>query len=266
MKNDFFPIFPEMLAEFGMTVECGVYAMIGRYSMNNGQGLFLSSEKIAAKLHCSRRAVCAALAMLSADTDEAGEPQQPYAIAEKRVTEKGGSLPTVYKINPQHPLASIWESSAEPEQEEDTPSVQNLHTPVCNNCTPPVQNLHTPRAKSSQPTIKENLIEIIQERGKERSVKSAAPPTPEEVKLYFSEIGCTENPQTFHDYYTARSWQGIRDWKAAARAWMQRGQRQQPTPRTPQRSHTEPEQLGHIDIAAIQAKLDAGGIYEAPKR
>lgn len=49
-------------------------------------------------------------------------------------------------------------------------------------------------------------------------------PTPEEVVLYFQELGSDEGQQ-FYDYYAAAGWKRkgnvtIKDWKAAARNWV----------------------------------------------
>lgn len=88
-------------------------------------------------------------------------------------------------------------------------------------------------------------------RERERSGEAAAPPTLDEVSKYFNEIGCSESASVFVDYYTARSWKGIHDWKAAARAWMQRGQRRPDAP-APQRSAPQSVRSSSIDLSQIR--------------
>jgi len=52
------------------------------------------------------------------------------------------------------------------------------------------------------------------------------PPTVEEVDRYCQERHNNINPQLFVDYYTARGWKSIKDWKAVVRAWENREKRE----------------------------------------
>lgn len=52
------------------------------------------------------------------------------------------------------------------------------------------------------------------------------PPTVEEVDKYCQERHNNINPQLFVDYYTARGWKNIIDWKSVIRAWENRERRE----------------------------------------
>lgn len=59
----------------------------------------------------------------------------------------------------------------------------------------------------------------------ERNVgQLARAPTIEEIKRYCSEQGIKTDEQHFFDYYSARDWASIADWKAALRNWAARDQ------------------------------------------
>ena len=49
-----------------------------------------------------------------------------------------------------------------------------------------------------------------------------APPTRTDVRTYITENKFAIDPTRFYEYYSARSWKGITDWKAAVRAWVAR--------------------------------------------
>ena len=76
--------------------------------------------------------------------------------------------------------------------------------------------------------IRDKRLEITDyrlesEREKERNAPSRfIPPTVEEVYLYCEERHTGIDAQRFVDYYTARGWKGIKDWKAQIRVWENR--------------------------------------------
>lgn len=57
-------------------------------------------------------------------------------------------------------------------------------------------------------------------------------PTADELRVYFDEIGLSEDPQRFIDFYESKGWKvgktPMSDWKAAARTWLQRRKAEQP--------------------------------------
>ena len=69
--------------------------------------------------------------------------------------------------------------------------------------------------------IRDKSIEC--EREKERDTHSRfMPPTVEEVYLYCEGRHNGIDAQRFVDYYTARGWKNVRDWKAQIRVWENR--------------------------------------------
>ena len=69
--------------------------------------------------------------------------------------------------------------------------------------------------------IRDKSIEC--EREKERNTRTRfMPPTVEEVYLYCEGRHNGIDAQRFVDYYTARGWKGIKDWKAQIRVWENR--------------------------------------------
>ena len=69
--------------------------------------------------------------------------------------------------------------------------------------------------------IRDKSIEC--EREKERDTHSRfMPPTVEEVYLYCEERHNGIDAQRFVDYYTARGWKNVRDWRAQIRVWENR--------------------------------------------
>ena len=69
--------------------------------------------------------------------------------------------------------------------------------------------------------IRDKSIEC--ERKKKRDTHSRfMPPTVEEVYLYCEERHNGIDAQRFVDYYTARGWKNVRDWKAQIRVWENR--------------------------------------------
>ena len=69
--------------------------------------------------------------------------------------------------------------------------------------------------------IRDKSIEC--EREKERDTHSRfMPPTVEEVYLYCEERHNGIDAQRFVDYYTARGWKNVIDWKAQIRVWENR--------------------------------------------
>ena len=72
--------------------------------------------------------------------------------------------------------------------------------------------------------IRDKRLEIrdksIERESKERNTHSLfEPPTVEEVYQYCSDRHNGIDAQRFVDYYTARGWKGIKDWKATIRTW-----------------------------------------------
>lgn len=66
-------------------------------------------------------------------------------------------------------------------------------------------------------------LEIRERENKERNTHSHfVPPTVEEVYLYCEERHNGIDPQRFVDYYSARGWKYITDWKAQIRVWESR--------------------------------------------
>lgn len=78
----------------------------------------------------------------------------------------------------------------------------------------------TVRRNRSEFKIKKLPIGSKESAGKPR-------PSPETIKDYFLTIGGTDtDAKSFYDYYTANGWRTgrntIKDWRAAARNWMNR--------------------------------------------
>lgn len=69
---------------------------------------------------------------------------------------------------------------------------------------------------------KEIEIETELERESNKSHARFEIPTVEEVYLYCEERHNGIDAQRFVDYYTARGWKGIKDWKAQIRVWENR--------------------------------------------
>lgn len=66
-------------------------------------------------------------------------------------------------------------------------------------------------------------LEIRERENKERNTHSHfMPPTVEEVYLYCEERHNGIDPQRFVDYYSARGWKYVVDWKAQIRVWESR--------------------------------------------
>ena len=89
------------------------------------------------------------------------------------------------------------------------------------NVTPVTDNV-TNRHESIE--IRDKSIEIrdyIKRESKERknTLTHFVPPTVEEVYLYCEERHNGINPQRFVDYYSARGWKGIKDWKSLISVW-----------------------------------------------
>ena len=95
------------------------------------------------------------------------------------------------------------------------------------------------RAKNQQsedivPTMSDKSIEIrykrleIRDKNKEREYRERntpphfIPPTVEEVYLYCEQRHNGIDAQRFVDYYTAKGWKNITDWKAQIRVWESR--------------------------------------------
>lgn len=75
--------------------------------------------------------------------------------------------------------------------------------------------------RKSKSKSKRKSIEIdIKRESKERETHSLfAPPTVEEVYYYCEERHNGIDAQRFVDYYTARGWKNVTDWKAQVRVW-----------------------------------------------
>ena len=97
--------------------------------------------------------------------------------------------------------------------ERDATSQENV-TPVTDNVTNSHESIE----------IRDKSIEIrdyIKRESKERknTLTHFVPPTVEEVYLYCEERHNGINPQRFVDYYSARGWKGIKDWKSLISVW-----------------------------------------------
>ena len=97
--------------------------------------------------------------------------------------------------------------------ERDGTSQGNV-TPVTDNVTNSHESIE----------IRDKSIEIrdyIKRESKERknTLTHFVPPTVEEVYLYCEERHNGINPQRFVDYYSARGWKGIKDWKSLISVW-----------------------------------------------
>ena len=105
-----------------------------------------------------------------------------------------------------------------------TKSEQNVQT-----CEQNVQENEQERTfRDESIEIRDKRLEITDyrlesEREKERNTPSHfIPPTVEEVYLYCEQRHNGIDAQRFVDYYTARGWKGIKDWKAQIRVWENR--------------------------------------------
>ncbi len=66
---------------------------------------------------------------------------------------------------------------------------------------------------------------LSKERVKEKvATQHFSAPTLEEVQVYAKSISATADAELFFDYYQARDWKGIKDWKASFRVWEKREQ------------------------------------------
>jgi hypothetical protein len=68
--------------------------------------------------------------------------------------------------------------------------------------------------------------EVKKERSKEYSTYKKIPPSIDDVKTYFSTIGCSgEDAESFYDYYETRGWKvgrsnsQMKNWESACRNW-----------------------------------------------
>lgn len=60
------------------------------------------------------------------------------------------------------------------------------------------------------------------DKEKENKSNKFTPPTVDEVSTYCKERNNNVDPNRFVDWYTARGWKGIKDWKACVRTWERR--------------------------------------------
>ena len=60
---------------------------------------------------------------------------------------------------------------------------------------------------------------IVSQRESNALVRTNPHPTLEEVKFFFSNERLLSNPDIFFNYYEAKNWKNIDDWKAKAREW-----------------------------------------------
>lgn len=65
-------------------------------------------------------------------------------------------------------------------------------------------------------------LELGKDRDSDKSTRKFTPPTLEEVKTYCTERNNGIDPQRFIDWYQARGWKNIKDWKACVRTWESR--------------------------------------------
>ena len=70
---------------------------------------------------------------------------------------------------------------------------------------------------------REKEEEIIRESKERKPQKRFTAPTHAEVRAYCQERNKGINADRFFEYYEARAWEGIRDWKSAVRAWETNG-------------------------------------------
>lgn len=72
----------------------------------------------------------------------------------------------------------------------------------------------------------------VKNEKKKRERAQFTPPDPRDVREYFIELGDEDESTRFYDYYTANGWMvgrnKMKDWKAAARNWINRKQQQRP--------------------------------------
>ena len=93
-------------------------------------------------------------------------------------------------------------------------------------------NTKETRRKQEGHTIDKN-DKNVQEGKKKRERVQFKPPEPWDVAEYFAELGAADGESTrFYDYYTANGWMvgrnKMKDWRAAARNWINRDQQQRP--------------------------------------
>ena len=77
-------------------------------------------------------------------------------------------------------------------------------------------------SKSNYQTQEERKVKeskVYKERERKRTSASPIPPTKEQVKEYARSEGMIINPVRFFEYYSARKWKGVFDWKGKMREW-----------------------------------------------
>ncbi len=80
------------------------------------------------------------------------------------------------------------------------------------------------RSTNDQPLYKELKNDKNDKNVRRGSIAAFAPPSPDQVRDYFFEIGINgQEFEKFHDYYTGNGWKvgrnQMKDWKAACRNW-----------------------------------------------
>ena len=101
--------------------------------------------------------------------------------------------------------------------ERDGTSQENV-TSVTENVTEQHESIEI---RDKRLEIRDKSIEC--EREKERNTPSRfIPPTVEEVYLYCEQRHNGIDAQRFVDYYTAKGWKNVKDWKAQIRVWESR--------------------------------------------
>ena len=105
-----------------------------------------------------------------------------------------------------------------------TKSEQNVQS-----CEQNVQSCEQERTiRDESIEIRDKILEIRDksiecEREKERNTRTRfMPPTVEEVYLYCAGRHNGIDAQRFVDYYTAKGWKNVKDWKAQIRVWESR--------------------------------------------
>jgi hypothetical protein len=82
------------------------------------------------------------------------------------------------------------------------------------------------------------------------TTKRFTTPSVSDLATYFGEIGLTEDPQRFYDYYQSKGWKvgttPMKDWRAAARTWLQRRKAEQTQTVKPKRAPLTAEELEMI--------------------
>ena len=90
---------------------------------------------------------------------------------------------------------------------------------------------------------------IRRKEEREEASASFSPPSLSDIRSYISERNSNVIAERFFDYYEARNWQGISDWKALLRSWETNERPEPQQTAKPYRVKELPEYMkGHEDI------------------